>query len=79
MNTWNCFMLCLALYFTSLHQDAVHHEYFSAQSSPPSSIKEEAQVNFNEFYACPRCRRAQPKGPRKRPVVIQENQLIALC
>lgn len=38
----------------------------SPDASLSQCISEKANT-FGEIFACPRCRRAQPPGPRKRP------------
>lgn len=34
-------------------------DFITPETNPP--------INIDSIYACPRCRRNQPKGPRKRP------------
>ena len=75
MKTLGYFTLCLALCF-SVYQGvndiflSTHLlEISSATEVNDNDIVEKSSIynsSENWIYACPRCRRAQPPGPRKR-------------
>jgi len=66
MKKMNSLFLCLGLCFVSLCPDQ-GHESFSTHSPALSSLEVSQELIQKELYACPRCRRAAPKGPRKLP------------
>lgn len=58
------FTLCVSFLYETNQEFS-----FSHQTSVNS------QFDTEEFYACPRCRRAEPKGPRKLPTPPATHQI----
>jgi hypothetical protein len=66
MKSVKFFALCLGLCLTLCQETSLID--FSPKATVSISSKETfSGMNLGEMYACPRCRRATPPGPRKRP------------
>lgn len=66
MKTLSCFASCLLCCFAScLEASEVQNSNHAFTSITSAEI---LKTNVDDLHACPRCRRAVPPGPRKRPV-----------
>lgn len=65
MKTLTWFALCVAC--CSVSSSEANEVQLCDRSLHATISTEISETNIDELYACPRCRRAVPPGPRKQP------------
>lgn len=60
---------CFAIDQNYSDKDVVKRLLSITSTNKTNGLGQESNANYEEFYACPRCRRAAPKGPRKLPYI----------